>query len=200
MSPAHRAQSEPWASRWNADHETSETRIEGGSESLREPRSALDCGNSGTTMRLIAGLVAGQAVERPARRRLLAFFEAHGPHRRAPRHDGSDGDRARRPLPTSASIVRGGRLRGIEYAPPQASAQVKSCVLLAGLAGSRARRSFAKPLRHDATPRRCSSSAEPISKRAVSDGGARGAGLRPSAYSRSISRCLAILPRRRSGS
>jgi 3-phosphoshikimate 1-carboxyvinyltransferase len=114
------------------DHETSETRIEGGSESLREPRSALDCGNSGTTMRLIAGLVAA----RPWNVQLVGDSSLSSrpmdriaePLRQMGATVTGRGDRCQPPLD-----VRGGRLRGIDYAPPQASAQVKSCVLLAGL-------------------------------------------------------------------
>jgi 3-phosphoshikimate 1-carboxyvinyltransferase len=108
------------------------TTIGRGSGGFSEPASALDCGNSGTTMRLLAGLLAAQSwstelvgdaslSERPMDRiaeplRLMgATVTGRGP-------------RCRPPLE-----LRGGELRGIDYAPPQASAQVKSCVLLAGL-------------------------------------------------------------------
>lgn len=102
---------------------------------LQEPGDVLDCGNSGTTLRLLAGLLAGLPLfavltgdaslrSRPLRRvveplRLLGA-----------RIDGrSQGDRA--PL-----AVRGWTLRGGTYALPIASAQVKSALLLAGLGGS----------------------------------------------------------------
>jgi 3-phosphoshikimate 1-carboxyvinyltransferase len=111
---------------------SSETRIEGGSERLSEPRSALDCGNSGTTMRLLAGLLAGRPwnVQLVGDSSLSArpMDRIAGPLRQMGATVTGRGARCQPPLD-----VRGGSLRGIEYAPPQASAQVKSCVLLAGL-------------------------------------------------------------------
>jgi 3-phosphoshikimate 1-carboxyvinyltransferase len=101
---------------------------------LRLPRAAaepLDCGNSGTTMRLLAGILAGQPFtstltgdeslrSRPMRR-VIAPIELMGA--RATSEDG------RAPLK-----IEGRRpLRAINYELPVASAQVKSCVLLAGL-------------------------------------------------------------------
>ncbi|HZP56479.1 MAG TPA: 3-phosphoshikimate 1-carboxyvinyltransferase [Dehalococcoidia bacterium] len=104
----------------------------GGLHGLREPGDVLDCGNSGTTMRLLAGVLAGQPFHavltgdaslrtRPMARvtRPLAEMGA--------RIDGREGGRLA-PL-----AVRGGGLRGIHYRPPEPSAQVKSAVLLAGL-------------------------------------------------------------------
>lgn len=97
---------------------------------LRQPEGPLDCGNSGTTMRLFAGILAGQRFDseltgdaslsgRPMRR-VQAPLEAMGA-----RIELVDGHAPMR--------VAGSRLRGIEYELPVASAQVKSCVLLAGL-------------------------------------------------------------------
>lgn len=105
-----------------------------GSSGLRAPSGPLECGRSGTTMRLGAGLLAGarfhstltgdpQLLRRPMDRvaqplRLMgAGVEL------------SDGG-----LPPVT--VRGGDLRGIDYVVPVASAQVKSAVLLAGLQAS----------------------------------------------------------------
>jgi 3-phosphoshikimate 1-carboxyvinyltransferase len=99
---------------------------------LRQPDAPVDCGNSGTTMRLLAGALAPFPLEvelvgdaslsaRPMDRvalplRLMgAQVEGHG-------------ERSVPPI-----VVRGGALRGIDYTPPVASAQVKGCVLLAGL-------------------------------------------------------------------
>jgi 3-phosphoshikimate 1-carboxyvinyltransferase len=103
-----------------------------GAEAMREPVSALDCGNSGTTMRMVAGLVAGRPfrteltgdaslLERPMRR-LAEPLRALGA-----RVDGrDDGDRA--PL-----VVRGGDLRGTSVSLEVASGQVQTAVVLAGL-------------------------------------------------------------------
>jgi 3-phosphoshikimate 1-carboxyvinyltransferase len=105
--------------------------IEGvGTRGLLAPRDALDCGNSGTTARLMAGMVAGAGVtarfvgdaslSRRPMRRVARPLEAMGARIQ---FDGSDG------LPMT---VRGATLRGIEWASDVASAQVKSSILLAG--------------------------------------------------------------------
>ncbi|MGC9360489.1 MAG: 3-phosphoshikimate 1-carboxyvinyltransferase [Anaerolineae bacterium] len=97
-----------------------------------EPASPLDCVRSGTTMRLLAGLLAGrpwfsvltgdpQLLRRPMGR-VVEPLRAMGAT-----IDGRDGGR----LPPLA--IRGGGLKGIRYELPVASAQVKSCLLLAGL-------------------------------------------------------------------
>ena len=99
---------------------------------LRQPRRALDMGNSGTGMRLLMGLVAGRSMEvtfsgdeslskRPMDR-IAEPLEAMGA-----RVEGQ-GERCIPPV-----TVHGGQLKGITYHPPMASAQVKSAVLLAGL-------------------------------------------------------------------
>jgi 3-phosphoshikimate 1-carboxyvinyltransferase len=106
--------------------------IEGAGLSLpRAPAAPLDCGNSGTTLRLLAGLLAGQPFgseltgdeslrSRPMRR-VIEPLELMGA-----RLEARDG---RAPV-----RIEGRRpLRAISYEPPVASAQVKSCVLLAGL-------------------------------------------------------------------
>jgi 3-phosphoshikimate 1-carboxyvinyltransferase len=105
-----------------------------GLRGLREPADVLDCGNSGTTLRLLAGLLAGQPLfavltgdaslrSRP-QRRIVAPLRALG----AQLDGRDDGDRA--PL-----AIRGARLQGGSYALPVASAQVKSALLLAALGG-----------------------------------------------------------------
>ncbi len=103
-----------------------------GMRGLGEPACVLDCGNSGTTMRLMAGVLAGQPFHsvltgdaslctRPMERVTAPLREMGA------RIDGREEGRL---APLS---VRGGGLRGIRYRTPVASAQVKSAILLAGL-------------------------------------------------------------------
>ncbi|MBV8085995.1 MAG: 3-phosphoshikimate 1-carboxyvinyltransferase [Chloroflexi bacterium] len=99
-----------------------------GLQGLRESRPPLDCGNSGTTTRLLAGILAGQpftsilvgdqSLSRRPMDRVAAPLTQMGAS--------VSGD-------TLPMTIHGGRLHGIEYHPPIASAQVKSCVLLAAL-------------------------------------------------------------------
>ena len=105
--------------------------VEGkGKHGLEKPNSPLDCGNSGTTMRLVAGILAGQPFDsiltgdeslrsRPMKRIIDPLTAMGG------QIESLDG---RAPL-----TIRGREITGIEYRPPVASAQIKSCVLLAGL-------------------------------------------------------------------
>ena len=97
---------------------------------LREPDAPIDCGNAGTLMRLLAGLVAGQ----PSRFELIGDASlstrpiervAEPLRRMGARVDTTDGH--------APVIVEGGGLRAIDYELPVASAQVKSAVLLAGI-------------------------------------------------------------------
>jgi 3-phosphoshikimate 1-carboxyvinyltransferase len=105
-----------------------------GLDGLSEPASVLDLGNSGTGMRLLAGLLAGQDFfsvltgDQYLRKRPMARIVE--PLRlMGARIDGRSGGKLA-PL-----AIRGGgkTLRAIEHASPVASAQVKSAVLLAGL-------------------------------------------------------------------
>jgi 3-phosphoshikimate 1-carboxyvinyltransferase len=106
----------------------------GGRGRLRRPAEVLDCGNSGTTTRLLLGLLSGHRLaatltgdaslrRRPMRRvtvplsRMGARFTEHG----------GDG------LPLA---VQGGPLAPLRYEMPVSSAQIKSALLLAGLAGA----------------------------------------------------------------
>ena len=110
-----------------------EWRVHGrGLDGLREPEVALDCVNSGTTARLLAGLMAGQPFhsvivgseqlrKRPMKR-VVEPLQMMGA-------DIAGRDNARL-LPLS---FRGRQLTAIDYDMPVASAQVKSCVLLAGM-------------------------------------------------------------------
>ena len=106
--------------------------VEGrGLRGLEAPGSPVDAGNSGTTMRLLSGILAGQRFDceifgdeslnqRPMERIMNPLRQMGA------RIEGRD--ERFPPLRISGSA-----LKGIEYAPPMASAQVKSCVLLAGL-------------------------------------------------------------------
>ena len=108
-------------------------RIEGrGLHGLAEPADVVDCGNSGTTIRLLTGLLSGQAFfsvltgdrylrKRPMKR-VVAPLAAMG----ARIWGRGGGDLA--PL-----AIQGGGIRAAEYDSPIASAQVKSALLLAGL-------------------------------------------------------------------
>ena len=99
---------------------------------LKPPQKEIDCGNSATTMRLLAGVLAGQTFES----RLVGDA---GLSRRpmdrviAPlRKMGAD-IVAEGPEETPPLLIRGGALRGIHYRSSVASAQVKGALLLAGL-------------------------------------------------------------------
>jgi 3-phosphoshikimate 1-carboxyvinyltransferase len=99
---------------------------------LREPADALDCRRSGTTMRLLAGLLAGQpffgVLSGDAQLRRRPMARVVEPLRSMGAVVlGRDGGR----LPPLA--IRGGDLRGVDYVLPVASAQVKSALLLAAL-------------------------------------------------------------------
>ncbi|MEJ5385673.1 MAG: 3-phosphoshikimate 1-carboxyvinyltransferase [Fimbriimonadales bacterium] len=103
-----------------------------GGQPLQEPSDTLDAGNSGTTARLMAGVLASQPIfsvltgdESLRRRPMRRVVE---PLRRMGAHIDGREDATRLPL-----AIRGGELRGIPYLTPVASAQVKSCLLLAGL-------------------------------------------------------------------
>jgi 3-phosphoshikimate 1-carboxyvinyltransferase len=121
--------------RWSLDElgETPTLHIEGvGMSGLREPATILDCGNSGTTMRLMSGLLSGQPFHSiltgDDSLRTRPMDRVTDPLRRmGAQIDGRDGGRLA-PL-----AIRGGGLHGMRYRLPVASAQVKSAVLLAGL-------------------------------------------------------------------
>lgn len=102
-----------------------------GRERLQKPAQSLDCGNSGSTMRMLAGILAGHDFDcqlhgdeslsrRPMARVMVPLRQMGAQITAAP------GDRP--PL-----HIHGGKLHGIDYKSPVASAQVKSAVLFAGL-------------------------------------------------------------------
>ena len=102
-----------------------------GRDGLRASSTILDAGNSGTTIRLLSGILAGQpfttaitgdeSIQRRPMRRIIEPLTQLGA-----RIEARDNNFA--PL-----TIHGGTLKGITYQPPIASAQVKSCTLLAGL-------------------------------------------------------------------
>ncbi len=98
----------------------------------RSPSGSLDCGNSGTTARLLSGLIAS----RPLEAEMVGDSSLSGrPMKRIAeplRLMGAELEGDSLPL-----RIRGtGQLRGIAYEAPVASAQIKSCILLAGLRAS----------------------------------------------------------------
>ncbi|HSJ07087.1 MAG TPA: 3-phosphoshikimate 1-carboxyvinyltransferase [Longimicrobiales bacterium] len=106
-----------------------------GLHGLVAPHAALDCGNSGTTARLLMGLLAGS----PFHATLTGDASLRSrPMRRVTRPLGDMGvEFAELEQPGRLPVrMRGGSLHAIDYASPHASAQVKSAVLLAGLTGA----------------------------------------------------------------
>lgn len=105
----------------------------GGLRPFRAPHLTLDCRNSGTTARLLLGLLAGHAFEasltgdRSLRRRPMARI-AEPLRRMGAEITASDGDR----LPAR---IRGGALKPLVWDSPVASAQVKTALFFAGLTG-----------------------------------------------------------------
>lgn len=103
-----------------------------GLHGLEEPADVLDAGNSGTTMRLLSGILSGQSF--------MSVMTGDSSLRNRPmdriavplRQMGAtiDGRESGRKAPL---VIRGGELKAIHYQMPVASAQVKSAVLLAGL-------------------------------------------------------------------
>ncbi|MGN6314438.1 MAG: 3-phosphoshikimate 1-carboxyvinyltransferase [Rhodanobacteraceae bacterium] len=131
-----------------------------GLQGLRAPHGRLDCGNSGTAMRLFAGLLAGQhfdctlvgdaSLSRRPMRRVIEPLTAMGA-----RIEAKSGD-----LPPLH--VHGKPLRGMDYATPVASAQVKSAVLLAGLYAQGATKVFEAQPTRDYTERMLAAFGWPI--------------------------------------
>ena len=115
------------------EQEQDSVRIQGlGLHGLKAPGEALYCGNSGTTMRLMAGILAGQSfsscltgdesLEKRPMKRVCLPLEKMGARIKM------QGEKGTAPLE-----ITGSPLKGICYESPVASAQVKSSVLLAGL-------------------------------------------------------------------
>ena len=98
---------------------------------LQAPQAPLDCGNSGSTIRMLSGILAGQpftselfgdeSLSRRPMARIIKPLTEMGARI-------SSGESGRPPLK-----IQGGALKAIHYKPEVASAQVKTCVLFAGL-------------------------------------------------------------------
>jgi 3-phosphoshikimate 1-carboxyvinyltransferase len=122
-----------------------------GLRGLRDATTDLDCGNSGTSTRLLAGVVAGSGVTgrfvgdaslsgRPMRR-IARPLEAMGARVELPEHGG---------LPMT---IRGGKLHDIEWVNETGSAQVKSCIMLAALCAGVEAKVLESPRSRDHTER-----------------------------------------------
>jgi 3-phosphoshikimate 1-carboxyvinyltransferase len=122
-----------------------------GLRGLRDATSDLDCGNSGTSTRLLAGVVSGSGVtgrfvgdsslsQRPMRR-IARPLEAMGARVELPEHGG---------LPMT---IRGGKLHDIEWVNETGSAQVKSCIMLAALCAGVEAKVVESPRSRDHTER-----------------------------------------------
>ncbi len=130
----HRTQPATSSVESNTEHRTQNTDIVlhgKGLKGLKEPKDTIDCGNSGTTMRLLCGVLAGQPFpttltgdlslkSRPMQRIIIPLTEMGAV---------ITSERGGYPPLT----IKGGELKSINYRSPVASAQVKSAILLAGL-------------------------------------------------------------------
>src|ERR1700719_2664415 len=104
--------------------------VKGRGLELAAPGSALDCGNSGSTMRMLSGIVAGQqftsemvgdeSLSRRPMERVIKPLSAMGAQ--------IESQQGKPPL-----RITGAALKSIDYKIPVASAQVKTCLLFAGL-------------------------------------------------------------------
>lgn len=104
----------------------------GGLHGLKKPESVLDCGNSGTTTRIISGILSAQnfdviltgdeSIQKRPMKRIMEPLSMMGAD------ISSLGDNGCAPL-----MIKGRKLHGIDYSSRVASAQVKSSILLAGL-------------------------------------------------------------------
>src|SRR5579862_1254598 len=111
-------------------NDAGEIEVEGRGPVLSAPSTALDCGNSGSTMRMLSGIVSGQpftsemigdeSLSRRPMERVIKPLTAMGAR--------IESQQGKPPL-----RITGGTLKAIDYKMPVASAQVKSCLLFAGL-------------------------------------------------------------------
>ncbi len=116
--------------KWERKDSDDVIEIHGTGSSLAAPSGQLDCGNSGSTIRMLSGILAAQpfvselagdeSLSRRPMRRVIEPLRAMG--------GTIESQNGRPPL-----RIRGSRLKGIHYRMPVASAQVKTCLLFAGL-------------------------------------------------------------------
>jgi 3-phosphoshikimate 1-carboxyvinyltransferase len=106
--------------------------VKGGAGGFREPADILDAGNSGSTIRMLTGLLAAQPflsiITGDASLRTRPMRRVIEPLRRMGAEIHGREDDTLAPL-----VIRGGRLRGIDYRLPVPSAQVKCAIILAAL-------------------------------------------------------------------
>lgn len=137
--------------------------VEGrGVEALTEPEDVVDCGNSGTTMRVLPGVLASRpfltvltgddSLRRRPMARVVRPLRAMGA-----RVDGRD-DGEHAPL-----VIRGGALRGTQHVVEVASAQVKAALVLAGLAADGATEVISPAPTRDHTERMLAALGAPVS-------------------------------------
>ena len=115
---------------WERKDNDNMIEVQGRGAILAAPNGALDCGNSGSTMRMLSGIVAGQhftsemigdeSLSRRPMERVIKPLSAMGAQ--------IESREGKPPL-----RIHGGLLKAIDYKMPVASAQVKSCLLFAGL-------------------------------------------------------------------
>jgi 3-phosphoshikimate 1-carboxyvinyltransferase len=115
---------------WERKADQNVIEVQGRGAVLTAPSAPLDCGNSGSTMRMLSGIVAGQpfasemmgdeSLSRRPMERVIKPLTAMGAR--------IESQQGKPPL-----RVTGGNLKAIDYKMPVASAQVKSCLLFAGL-------------------------------------------------------------------
>ncbi len=117
--------------KWERSHGSDNViEVQGSGFDLTAPNQPLDCGNSGSTIRMLSGIVAGQkfssemtgdeSLSRRPMERVITPLAAMGAR--------IDSQNGRPPL-----RITGANLKGIHYHMPVASAQVKTCLLFAGL-------------------------------------------------------------------
>lgn len=133
-----------------------------GKYGLHQPEGVIDCGNSGTSMRLLAGILAAQPFD--------SVLDGDDSLRKRPM------ERISRPLLQMGAdivttegkaplMIHGGRtLKGIDYETPVASAQVKSCLLLAGMYAEGETTIIEKGMTRDHTERMLTAFSYPIQK------------------------------------
>ena len=155
----------------SAVREGAELLIQGvGSHGFHPPSALLDCGNSGTTMRLLAGILSGQNFESTltgdASLRSRPMVRIIEPLQMMGASISSDGGRA--PL-----VIHGHQpLQAITYELPVASAQLKSCILLAGLNAAGRTEVIENEVTRDHTERMLRGFGVQIESRTVEKGGA----------------------------
>jgi 3-phosphoshikimate 1-carboxyvinyltransferase len=178
-----------------------------GLDGLSAARAELDCGNSGTTIRLLTGLLAGQPftstlvgdaslTRRPMRRLATPLREMGATI------DGRSQPVADPSLPKSSPkspnageiypplVVRGGHLHGIRTTLPVASAQLKSALVLAGLQASGVTEIVEPGLSRDHTERMLRCLGAPV----VADPAARAVRVDPAGWNRKLRASALVVP------